>query len=142
MNTSGPSRVLVACQKASDRHAKARSMTEWITSALAQMGYLGIVLLMVAENVFPPIPSELVMSFAGFTAARGELNIGGVIVAGTLGSVIGSLPWYFGGRVLGQQRLEQWASRHGRWLTMSPQEVRSATLWFRGTVENLCCLGA
>jgi membrane protein DedA with SNARE-associated domain len=116
-------------------------MTEWITSALGQMGYLGIVLLMVAENLFPPIPSELVMPFAGFTAARGDLNIGGVVIAGTLGSIIGALPWYYAGRMVGQDRLERWASRHGRWLTLSPQEVRSVTAWFRRHCGKSVLLG-
>jgi membrane protein DedA with SNARE-associated domain len=116
-------------------------MTEWITTALAQMGYLGIVVLMVAENLFPPIPSELVMPFAGFAAARGELNLMGVILAGTLGSVLGALPWYYAGRLVGQQRLERWAARHGRWLTVSPQEVRSATDWFRRHCGKSVLLG-
>ncbi len=116
-------------------------MTEWITDTLAQTGYLGILLLMIAENLFPPIPSELVMPFAGFTAARGELHIVGVILAGTLGSVLGALPWYYAGRFIGQQRLEKLAARHGRWLTVSPEEVRSATQWFERHCGKSVLLG-
>ena len=66
-------------------------MFDWITGLVEQTGYLGIALLMLAENVFPPIPSELIMPMAGFTAARGELNMVGVVVAGTAGSLAGAL---------------------------------------------------
>lgn len=116
-------------------------MTEWVTNALTATGYLGIVLLMIAENLFPPIPSELIMPFAGFTAARGELNLAGVVLAGTLGSMLGALPWYYAGRFIGQQRLEGWAARHGRWLTVSPQQVESATVWFQRHCGKAVLLG-
>ena len=66
-------------------------MFDWITGLVEQTGYLGIALLMLAENAFPPIPSELIMLMAGFTAGRGELNMVGVVVAGTAGSLAGAL---------------------------------------------------
>ncbi|MFA9204308.1 MAG: DedA family protein, partial [Flavobacteriales bacterium] len=59
---------------------------EWILQVMSELGYVGIVLLMFLENVFPPIPSELIMPAAGFAAARGELSLVGVIVAGGIGS--------------------------------------------------------
>ena len=68
-------------------------MFDWITSVVSQTGYLGIVGLMLAENVFPPIPSELIMPLAGFVAAQGQLNAVGVVLAGVAGSVLGALPW-------------------------------------------------
>jgi membrane protein DedA with SNARE-associated domain len=102
---------------------------DWIT-AFDKMGMLGIVLLMFAENVFPPIPSELIMPIAGFTAARGELNLLMVIIAGSTGSMLGALLWYYIGRKIGAERLEVWATKHGRWLTLSPKEVEQACAWF------------
>ena len=106
-------------------------MFDWITALVSQTGYAGIALLMLAENVFPPIPSELIMPLAGFTAARGELSLVGVIVSGTLGSVAGALVWYEIGRRVGVERLRRLAARHGRWLTMAPEDLDRAVAWFR-----------
>ena len=105
-------------------------MFDWITGLVRQTGYPGIALLMLAENVFPPIPSELIMPMAGFTAARGELNMVGVVVAGTAGSLAGALLWYYIGRWIGLERLKRWAAKHGRWLAISPEEVDKAAAWF------------
>lgn len=106
-------------------------MTDWIIAFIEHHGYGGIVLLMLLENVFPPIPSELILPFAGFAAARGQLHPAGVVLAGMLGSVLGTLPWYWAGRRLGHQRLKRLAARHGRWLTLTPQELDHAQQWFR-----------
>lgn len=106
-------------------------MFDWITNAVEQTGYLGIALLMLVENVFPPIPSELIMPLAGFSAAQGELNIALVILSGTVGSVLGAWLWYWIGRWLGYRRVRHLAARHGRWLTLSPAEVDQARAWFR-----------
>jgi membrane protein DedA with SNARE-associated domain len=95
-----------------------------------KMGTLGIVLLMFAENVFPPIPSELIMPLAGFSAARGECNLVIVIIAGSIGSLLGALLWYYVGKKIGAERLKRWATIHGRWLTLSPKEVEQACAWF------------
>jgi membrane protein DedA with SNARE-associated domain len=105
-------------------------MFDWITALVEQTGYLGIVLLMLAENVFPPIPSELIMPLAGFTAARGELAMVGVDAAGSVGSLLGALLWYYIGRWVGLERLKRWAAKHGRWLTISPDDVDHAAVWF------------
>ncbi len=106
-------------------------MAQWIISFIEQQGYLGIAMLMVLENVFPPIPSELIMPFAGFSAARGNLSLAGVLVAGTIGSLLGTLPWYVAGRCLTEQRLKRWAGRWGRWLTVSPGDIDHASDWFK-----------
>lgn len=103
---------------------------EWITGVVEQTGYLGIALLMIAENLFPPIPSELIMPLAGFVAARGELSLVGVILAGTIGSLIGALFWYVVARAVGGDRVTRWAERHGRWLTVSGNDVERARTWF------------
>jgi membrane protein DedA with SNARE-associated domain len=104
---------------------------ETIVNTVAQSGYVGIFLLMFAENLFPPIPSELIMPLAGFVAARGELSLPLVVIAGTLGSIVGALPWYYAGALLGQERLRRLADRHGRWLTMSAGDIDRASLWFQ-----------
>lgn len=82
-------------------------MFEWITAFIDKSGYLGISLLMLAENVFPPIPSELIMPLAGFVAAKGQLNGTLVVMAGTVGSVLGALLWYYAGRWIGKDRLHR-----------------------------------
>lgn len=105
-------------------------MFDWITSAVQQTGYLGIGLLMLGENVFPPIPSELIMPFAGFIAARGKLQVWAALAVGSLGSLAGALLWYYVGKWVGCRRLERWAGQHGRWLTLSPDDVGSANDWF------------
>ena len=105
-------------------------MFTWIASLIEQTGYLGIALLMFAENVFPPIPSELIMPLAGFTAARGELSLPGAIVAGSVGSLLGALLWFYIGRWVGTERLKRWAGRYGRLLTMTPGDVEAADRWF------------
>ncbi|MCR5867827.1 MAG: DedA family protein [Aquincola tertiaricarbonis] len=105
-------------------------MAQWIIQLIEQHGYWAVAALMLLENVFPPIPSELIMPFAGYASAKGELSTVGVVLAGTLGSLAGTLPWYFAGRWVGDRRLKQWAGRHGRWLTLSPDDVERADRWF------------
>jgi membrane protein DedA with SNARE-associated domain len=105
-------------------------MFDWITGFVRQAGYVGVFLLMLAENVVPPIPSELIMPLAGFSAARGHLSILLVVLAGTAGSLLGALFWYVIGRRLGLERLKRLAARHGRWLTLSPDDVARADDWF------------
>lgn len=105
-------------------------MLQWVTGVMNSMGYLGIVLLMFLENVFPPIPSELIMPLAGFTATQGKLSLVGVIVAGMIGSVLGALPLYFAGKLAGEERLKAWADRYGKWLTLSGDDIEKAKSWF------------
>ena len=104
-------------------------MSDWIT-VFENMGTVGIALLMFAENVFPPIPSELIMPLAGFSAAQGERNLLMIIIAGSIGSLLGALLWYYIGQKIGAERLERWAEKHGRWLTLSPKEVEQSCAWF------------
>jgi membrane protein DedA with SNARE-associated domain len=106
-------------------------MFDWITGMVEQTGYFGIALLMFGENVFPPIPSELIMPLAGYTAASGDINIVLAIVAGTVGSVAGALLWYYAGRWIGCDRLKDLAARHGRWFTVTPKDLDDAYDWFR-----------
>ncbi|GBF04456.1 hypothetical protein DAERI_020053 [Deinococcus aerius] len=105
-------------------------MTGWITALVDALGYPGIVLVMFLENIFPPLPSELIMPLAGFSASRGTLRLPGVILAGTLGSVLGALPLYWIGFALGKPRLVRLAQRYERLLMVRPADVERADTWF------------
>ncbi len=105
-------------------------MIEWITETMNSTGYLAIVLLMFLENVFPPIPSELIMPLAGFLVSQGKLSFAGVLAAGTLGTVLGALPLYYAGKLLGLKRLQQWADRFGRWFAVSARDLDNSNEWF------------
>jgi membrane protein DedA with SNARE-associated domain len=105
-------------------------MTDWIVGFIEEYGYAAVALLMLAENVFPPIPSELIMPFAGFAASGGEIDPWLVAAAGAAGSVAGALFWYAVGRWVGPKRLLGFVERHGRWLTLAPDDVRRAQQWF------------
>ncbi len=97
---------------------------------MTSMGYLGIGLLMFLENLFPPIPSELIMPLAGFNIAKGKMAFLPVIAAGTIGTVLGALPWYYLGCQLGEERIKKLVDRHGKWLRISVRDVERAKGWF------------
>ena len=101
-------------------------MFDFITKFLESSGYLGVFALMALENMFPPIPSELIMPFDGFVAARGDLHVAGVLFAGTAGSIAGALPWYYAARIYGKERLENFADKHARWMTVTHGEIDHA----------------
>ena len=106
-------------------------MFDWVVGFVRDAGYLGVALLMFLENVFPPIPSEVIMPLAGFVAAGGEMNIALVVLSGTLGSLAGAWFWYAVGVWLGQGRVERIIRRYGRVLTMSLDDLDTARAWFR-----------
>jgi membrane protein DedA with SNARE-associated domain len=105
-------------------------MIEFFQHQIDTFGYFGVFVLLFIENIFPPLPSEVVAPFCGYAAARGQLNIAGVIAAAVLGSMVGQMPWYYAGRLLGEKRVEALAARHGRWLTVTPHEVKRVFRWF------------
>ena len=86
-------------------------MFEWVVSVIEGWGYPGVFLLMLAENLFPPIPSEVIMPLAGFLAGSGRLSLVLTIMIGTLGSVLGTLMWYYIGLWFGEERLKRFAAR-------------------------------
>jgi membrane protein DedA with SNARE-associated domain len=106
-------------------------MESFVQWTMQELGLFGIGLLMFLENIFPPIPSELIMPLAGYLAAKGEVNVFSVIAAGSVGAVMGILPWYVLGRAVNQKQIEAIASRHGRWLTLSPHDIEVARGRFR-----------
>nr|WP_294848320.1 DedA family protein [uncultured Sphingomonas sp.] len=106
-------------------------MSDWIIRLIEQSGYLGVGFLMFLETVFPPIPSEVIMSVAGVAAGQGKLSYGWVVVSGTTGAMLGNILWYLAARALGIQRLEPIIRKYGRWITMSWSEVKRAERWFQ-----------
>lgn len=106
-------------------------MDKWIQGFLKQFGSLGVGLLMLVENVFPPIPSEVVMPWAGYAASRGDITFLGAIVAGSVGSFLGALLWYLLARRIGKERLARWIDRHGAWLTLSCKDIDRTDEWFQ-----------
>ena len=105
-------------------------ISEWVLAIMAKFGYLGIVFAMFAENVFPPIPSELIMPAAGFAAARGDLSILLVIIAGTFGSVLGALPLYYLGALFNKERLVVLAEKYGKYVFIKSEDVLLSNAWF------------
>ncbi len=105
-------------------------MFEWITGVVHEVGSPGVALLMFLENIFPPIPSELVMPLAGFVAQREQVSFWGAVVAGSIGSLLGAVAWYRVAQVVGEKRLRAWVDRNGRWLTLSCADIDKAKGWF------------
>jgi membrane protein DedA with SNARE-associated domain len=105
-------------------------VSDWIVRLIEQSGYLGVGFLMFLETVFPPIPSEIIMSIAGVAAGQGRLSLPWVIAAGTTGAMLGNIFWYLAARALGIMRLRPIIHRWGRWITMSWAEVQRAERWF------------
>lgn len=106
-------------------------MTELVFTIVRGGGYLGIALLMAIENIFPPIPSELIMGLGGISVARGDMAMLPLIVAGTSGTVVGNWFWYMVGRKLGVTRLKPLVDRHGRWLTVEWHDIEKLEAFFR-----------
>ena len=102
-------------------------MDDWIFQVISALGYLGLALLLVAENLFPPIPSEVVLPLAGFVVGRGDLGFLQALVASTTGSVAGALILYTLGRYGGRGLV----LRYGSWLHVSAEELGRAEGWVR-----------
>ena len=105
-------------------------MGDWVIRLIDQTGYVGIFFLMMAETVFPPIPSEVIMPVAGVRAAGGPMTLPGVIAAGTAGAMFGNFFWYLLARVIGMKRFRPFIESYGRWLTMDWPDVEKAERLF------------
>ena len=105
-------------------------MSQWIIDLINQSGYLGVGFLMFLETVFPPIPSEVIMPVAGLAAARGTMDIWGVIASGTAGAMLGNYFWYLAARVIDIKRFKPLIERYGRWLTLDWHEIERAERLF------------
>jgi membrane protein DedA with SNARE-associated domain len=99
---------------------------EWVTGVVGSAGLPGVFALMFLENLFPPIPSELIMPLAGFVAAEGKMSLVLAIIAGTAGSVVGNGVWYEVARRIGSTRIRRLVGRYGRWLAVSTEDLDKA----------------
>lgn len=105
-------------------------MEQWIIDVVTAFGYVGVFFLMLAENLFPPIPSEVIVPVAGLAVGAGTLGLAGVVLAALAGTLIGNLPWFFLARLLGRTRFVALVARFGRWAAVRPEDVETAIDWF------------
>jgi membrane protein DedA with SNARE-associated domain len=101
-----------------------------IEQVIRTMGYPGISLLMLVENLFPPIPSEVVMPFAGFLVDEGDMSFILVLVAGTIGAGLGAVVIYYVGTIVTEQQIRDWIECNGKWLLMSVEDYDRASQSF------------
>lgn len=106
-------------------------MNEFIIRLIELGGYWGIFALMVIENVFPPIPSEVIMGLGGVAVARGTMAFWPLLLVGTIGSTLGNYVWFLAGDRLGYRRLRPLIDRWGRWLTLEWEDLEAASRFFR-----------
>ncbi|GDX33174.1 alkaline phosphatase-like protein [Actinomycetes bacterium] len=112
-------------------------LANWVQDVINQFGYFGVALLVVIENVFPPIPSEIVLPFAGFVAQQGSAGVAqsdtsviGMMIAATIGSVVGALILYVISSAIGPERLRAFVQRFGRWFGVKQTDLLRAEAWF------------
>ena len=106
------------------------SLATWVQDVIEQLGYLGVALLVVLENIFPPIPSEIVLPFAGFVAQQGSDSVVLMILAATVGSVIGALIMYWIAAIIGDERLHAFTRKCGKWVQIREADLTRAEEWF------------
>lgn len=105
------------------------------------MGYPGIFILMFIENLFPPIPSEVVMPFAGFLVNKGEMSFVGIMISGTAGAIVGAIAIYYIGVKLGEERLRRWVDNNGKYLLLSQSELDSSLDTFNNHGKVMVLVG-
>lgn len=106
-------------------------MENLVIDIMNNFGYIGIGLLILIENLFPPIPSELILTFGGFMTIDTNMTIVGVIIASTIGSVLGAIALYYIGKILNKERLIKIVtSKYGKLLRIKPEDIESADKWF------------
>ncbi|MET3699417.1 membrane protein DedA with SNARE-associated domain [Bacillus oleivorans] len=105
-------------------------MENWITDIMEQFGYWGILFLIALENVFPPIPSEVILTFGGFMTTKTDLTVTGVILFATLGSVGGAIILYGIGLLIDVERLEKIVDKWGHILRITKEDIHKADAWF------------
>ncbi|MBC2122537.1 DedA family protein [Listeria marthii] len=105
-------------------------METWITSIMADFGYIGIFLLIMVENLFPPIPSEIILTFGGFMTTVSSLNVVMVIIVATLGSIVGAILLYKVASYFGKERLTKIVLKYGRILRLKESDIERAESFF------------
>lgn len=117
-------------------------MQDLIIEIMNNFGYIGIGLLILIENIFPPIPSEVILTFGGFMTTQSEMTVLGVIVISTIGSVLGAIILYLIGRLINKDVIEKWLDgKVGKILRFKRDDVEKANAWFekRGKLTVLFC---
>ncbi len=116
-------------------------MQDWIINVMDQYGYIGIALLILIENLFPPIPSEVVLTFGGFMTSMTSMNIWMVSLFSTIGSVGGAVILYYVGRLVSPQRLELFVGKWGHIIRVKKSDLEKADNWFvrRGKITVFLC---
>lgn len=117
-------------------------MQDWIIEIINKFGYIGISLLIAIENIFPPIPSEVILTFGGFMTSYTYLKVWGVIIAATIGSILGAIVLYYIGRILSPKRLENiLEGKVGKILHFKHKDIDAACNWFnqKGISMVLIC---
>lgn len=102
----------------------------WAESVISSLGYPGLTLVMFLENIFPPIPSEIVLPLAGSLTLTGRFSILGVVLWGMVGSVAGALVFYALGKLLGEERVRWLIDKFGKYLTISNEDFDRSLRWF------------
>lgn len=105
-------------------------LTTWAKDVVESAGYVGVFLMIVLENLFPPIPSEAILPLAGFLAGEGRFWLPAVIIAATLGAVVGALILYYIAHAFGDRRMRWLIRRYGRWFAVSEDDLDKANAWF------------
>ena len=106
-------------------------MQEMVIEIMNNFGYIGIFLLIAIENIFPPIPSEVILLFGGFMTTSTDMNVIGVIIASTLGSLVGAIALYYIGKILNKERLKKIiTSKYGKLLRLTPEDIDKGDNWF------------
>ncbi|ARI77774.1 DedA family protein [Halobacillus mangrovi] len=105
-------------------------MENWLIDLINTYGYIGILLLIALENIFPPIPSEVILTFGGFMTTISNISIFGVIMSATAGSVLGAALLYGIGLQLDVERLEKIVDKWGHFLRLTKKDIHKADLWF------------
>ena len=106
------------------------NLAQWVQDVIESLGYLGVALLVIAENLFPPIPSEIVLPFAGFVARRGDGSVVVMVLASTVGSVVGALVLYAIAAAIGPERIHAFVVRFGKWFGVKESDMVRAEEWF------------
>jgi membrane protein DedA with SNARE-associated domain len=103
---------------------------EWVTRVIEALGYPGLTVLVALENIFPPIPSEIILPLAGFLTGQGQFSFPLVLLATTLGSILGAMLLYGIGAAIGQQRIRRLVEKYGHWALLTPDDLTRSELWF------------
>jgi membrane protein DedA with SNARE-associated domain len=106
-------------------------MIEWVTGVVAALGWPGVFALMFLENLFPPIPSEVIMPLAGFAASRGQMSFVLAVLAGIAGTLLGNAVWYELARAIGARRIRPLFARYGRWFAVDEKDFDRAEATLR-----------